>query len=934
MPSPAHALALAVSLAASLSSQQFVADLDSAPDTFYDPFAYYPVSGNGCVYFMADVPECGRELCITDGTISGTRLFQDVFPGAQGSGARPWFAVGSQLLAQDANSLLLTDGTPTGTRRLRTVSPASMRLLGVVGPRFVWAEGVQPPGTGTFLVSSDGTASGTFELGAVDTFVASIARNGRITISANTAAGAAQLFSTDGLTITPIATLPVAARSGFAALGGHDYFLVEDPSSQATLWRTDGTTPGTSFVAALGAHQGLASIATTGTRLFLGAANQIWTSDGTGAGTTSVRSAMGVMPSMTSFGNLVVFPAGTGTSGQYRLWRSDGTSAGTFVLDSTPANYTEFVVAGGSVFCMSRTSLSRIVNTDGTTGGTRVRNLTSAGNDVLAALGNSVIATVAMTSGAYCAFRLDANAAGHVQLTRAARPRSSMILEPTAAIGSNLYFLVSNQGGIRLWRSDGTAAGTQVVTDFPMNLLRFWAYRDELYFEQGNQIMRHNGVAGLPTMAFQPDPNALWVTVLGIVSGEMVVRADLGFFLTDLYRSDGTQGGTMRLGSASFGGDDSFVSLGAAMFWRQRQSNSLLATLVRNDGTPSAVVALRSDVVSMERLGDRLFLNCLVGGVPELHVVTETSPTSLFVATLPFPCTAVRVAGSRLVLFEEGATGRVCATDGSSTITQLTVPVGSVPSFVADDFVYLTSRDASNRPILWRTDGTTAGTGPAIAFTSTEFSNQFSAEPIAAGNRIFLNATDGVTGCEPWISEGTQATTTLLADLVPNGSSSPEWLGVAGEKAYFTAFDPVRGRELWSLDLAAVGAANKQPFGVGCVGSNGVPRFTIDGMPAIGHTLSLRMERGAANALGLWFVGLGPQRLPVGSGCEFLMTTIAWSDWTITDAAGAASTSLVVPTDPAFVGVQLVAQAACLDALAPSGLGLTGTAGMLLVLGG
>ena len=50
--------------------------------------------------------------------------------------------------------------------------------------------------------------------------------------------------------------------------------------------------------------------------------------------------------------------------------------------------------------------------------------------------------------------------------------------------------------------------------------------------------------------------------------------------------------------------------------------------------------------------------------------------------------------------------------------------------------------------------------------------------------------------------------------------------------------------------------------------------------------------------------------------------------------AGPFCTTLAVPSDPVSDGLRVVAQAACLDALAPSGLGVTGSEGVLLVLGG
>lgn len=513
----------------------------------------------------------------------------------------------------------------------------------------------------------------------------------------------------------------------------------------------------------------------------------------------------------------------------------------------------------------------------------------------------------------------------------------------TVAIESTLYFSATTDtsGQVeRWWRTDGTASGTQLVSGLPTSVglvsgvRDARAFRGAFWFASGNGVWRHDGGAGPAVQVLQPDPTATFSEMFTADASHLVFMTYSDTLVNRVYRSDGTPAGTTQI--YSWTGAEATYSveqIGDHTFWLQRPSVSW-PSLLRSDGTPNGRVLLSSEVRSLARFGDRMFFHRSIGGVDQLCVATTTSTTAQVVVNLTFTPWSIGVAGSRLVLLEDFYTGRAHSTDGTAALTALTFAPYAVGWFEAGGFLCSLAPDAAGRSVLWRTDGTVAGTGPTVAFASNALGALHSATRIGAGNRIFLNASDGVRGSEPWISAGTQGTTTLLADLVPNGNSSPELLGVAGERAYFVAFDPVRGRELWSFELAAVGAASAQRFGVGCAGSNGITRLAVEGMPAIGRALSLRLERGAANSLGLWLVGLGPQRLSVGGGCEFLMTTVAWSDWAITDAAGAATTSLVVPSDPVFVGLPVVVQAACLDALAPAGLGITGSEGVLLVLGG
>jgi len=117
--------------------------------------------------------------------------------------------------------------------------------------------------------------------------------------------------------------------------------------------------------------------------------------------------------------------------------------------------------------------------------------------------------------------------------------------------------------------------------------------------------------------------------------------------------------------------------------------------------------------------------------------------------------------------------------------------------------LYFMAKSEGSGLELWKSDGTQAGTailkdihptGDALVDGNPYFLVQFN-------NKLYFKANDGVHGDELWVSDGTEAGTSLLKDINPGAaSSSPYYFYVFNGHLYFSANDGVSGIELWISD--------------------------------------------------------------------------------------------------------------------------------------
>ena len=415
-------------------------DVTSGKETFLDEdFA----SVGSLVFFKSIDAANGQELWVSDGSVAGTHLVKDIWPGKAMSWVT-YFAKSYSLyyfIADDGvhgSELWRSDGTAEGTFMLADFEP------GPGGAKFGNSV-VLPDGRMVFTVTnsrygaepwvSDGTQAGTRLLkdinpGGVSSFANSFARFGnRVVFAASDGVNTSALWITD---LTETGTVMIKALgtlawpTGFTEFAGRVVFSAH-VGGYDTTWESDGTAAGTQQVGSFA----WAPFGECNGKLYFNYGNaglavvDPITHQRTRVGSTQPREGY-------CFNNVWYFRSGDAGHGA-ELWRSDGTVSGTHMvadmnpgtLDSSPNG---FVSIGSALLFKATTAASgeELWRTDGTTGGT-----------VLV----KEVAPYAPSGGLGTLYTLNGIA----------------------------YFQANTPGiGLELWMSDGTGAGTRPIRElFP-----------------------------------------------------------------------------------------------------------------------------------------------------------------------------------------------------------------------------------------------------------------------------------------------------------------------------------------------------------------------------------------------------------------------------------------------------------------------------------
>lgn len=412
-------------------------------------------------------------------------------------------------------------------------------------------------------------------------------------------------------------------------------------------------------------------------------------------------------------------------------------------------------------------------------------------------------------------------------------------------VNGKLLFNARDSHGEELWSTDGTSAGTRLLADI---------FNGSQGSIPGDRIVYHG------QMIFSADDgvdgNELWITdgtpagtrffkdlapgADGSYPHSFVLFNDTVYFVASggLWKTDGTVEGTVRVKSL-----DQVTNLlvaGSRMFFSGYTAQAGSGPWV-SDGTEEGtrlIATVASATVSgggiliggSVALGDRyLFMASEPQHGTELWISDGTTGGTHPVRDInPGPTSSVSqlsiaVMGD-IAIFSADTPSEgteLWRTDGTEAGTVLVrdilpgsspggTPFGSGPSsFVAvGDLVFFIAWNGNDRT-LWTTDGTANGTHEVKTSSRLVFSLSFPVLTNIDGVLYFAGA-NSLNGLEPWKSDGTDAGTSMIANIMPDTapSSVPLNLVAAGDWIYFNAWDglgtvtPEGGqpRSLWRSD--------------------------------------------------------------------------------------------------------------------------------------
>jgi ELWxxDGT repeat protein len=430
--------------------------------------------------------------------LSGTKDHL-VFPGDdQVAGSEPW----------------VSDNTAAGTKLLDDIntapgdsSPFGFAELGVE-VLFSADDG----STGTELWSSDGTSAGTVQvkdiwsgnLSSAPALITVI--NGVAYFSADDGYAGTEMWATHGvvgdpvrvadiyggLHNTPNGPVPNASFPGpYVDFAGKVFFpATQGPDTNVELFSYAGngmpvsatlvkevnpsSTNGSHPRGLVVANNKLFFVADDGTN-----GEQLWVSDGTNAGTTSLKQASNPkdalkQSSLAVVGQQVFFAALDGTKGR-ELWVSDGTLAGTKLVDdinpSGDSNPDGFAVINDTLYfaATDKNSDRELWMKAGAAAAQRVAAINPTGSskpDSLVVAGDTLffVADDGVHGRELCVSKGTSATTSCFDLLPGARgARVSSIV--AVAPGRVVFAASDGVSGVELWQSDGTAAGTVIVDD-------------------------------------------------------------------------------------------------------------------------------------------------------------------------------------------------------------------------------------------------------------------------------------------------------------------------------------------------------------------------------------------------------------------------------------------------------------------------------------
>lgn len=668
------------------------------------------------------------------------------------------------------------------------------------------------------------------------------------------------------------------SQSGFfpykpIKFGNLIYFMNADERLGAALWKTDGTSAGTTKVkdGFLGTSDNYftnefystsqfppwaETVVSNGFLYFITLDNdnntkQLWRTDGSNAGTILLKKFTGP-PSYTAIQNLTdvngtLYFVGFDALNGFEIWKSDGTAAGTvFIKDvnpgtgdgffgfTSPKNLTNL---NGVLYFSEENSVNgeELWQSDGTSMGTVMVK------DINAGANGSTIEYMKNLNGTLY-FSADDGTTGK-ELWKSDGTNAGTVLVSNLVAGSgsstpfqffrfnNLNYFATSNGNF--YSTDGTGVGTVLIDSyFPSN---FVISNNSLFFRGGpigDRLYKSDGTeAGTAQLLF-----ATTLSNLYAFNNKVYFQAALGSFSNlnaELYQTDGTEAGTILLKninpSNASSRPNSFIELNSSLYFLA-YDGSYGNFFWKTDGTANGTqpVDLSNPINGgstpkvLTKVGSNIFFsaNSMANGLSLWKSDgTNTGTTNIDIRLVNHKIIDIPfIAGinneAYLSAVYDGNFGSfLWKTDGTTTqnLKQF-LAIKNIINFNNVAYLLATGTDNINR--FYVSDGTDVGTVPIIT------TNNSSGNIIKVNNKLFFADINNL-----WVSDGTTAGT-----LVVKSSISPGQLTDVNGTLFFTV-----GSAIWKSDGTNAGTVLVKSFGnntvIGLTNANGVLYFNSSPPP-------------------------------------------------------------------------------------------------------
>jgi ELWxxDGT repeat protein len=448
-------------------------------------------------------------------------------------------------------------------------------------------------------------------------------------------------------------------------------------------------------------------------------------------------------------------------------------------------------------------------------------------------------------------WRTNGTAAGTVMLTHVSGPGGASPQDLTAADGELFFSAQDPRHGRELWKSNGTTAGTMLVSDIvpgqrgsspqdityaigqqgqnpPNQVLVYFSASDPAH---GRQLWRSNGTAAGTVMItdVNPGPAGLAPQDIAPLTGMTAMfSGDDRTHGREPWVTDGTTAGThmyqdLNRGLAGSNPADitpSIYDIGILeqfplWYFSANDGRHGREFFVAYPGSPPAELydinpgPASSNPGPFDSVASETGLLAATGATGGRELFGVQQPPLPPAVSGPKPGTATAVAG-------------VSPGKGSNPVLAPANVIGFTFQSAPVTRTYFAGDDAGHGRQLWQADefvvlspgesGTVsffvggvrmvkdinpAGAGPQdLTSVSAPVGEEF------RGATEVFGANDGRHGRELWYSDGWPGNTHLAADINPGpASSDPQDITVIGQVAYFSAADPAHGRELWKLTV-------------------------------------------------------------------------------------------------------------------------------------